>query len=71
MEDVFRVRFREPKGLDGNRVHIAGEAIDELAPGIVVARTAACNELSVSFDNLHDWNQSATGRPREASTASS
>ena len=53
LEDVLRVGLGEAKRLDGDRVHVAGEAIDELAPRVVVSRAAAGDELGVGFDDGH------------------
>jgi len=47
LEDVLRVLRREPEGLDGDGVDVAGEALDKLPPSIVVAFTAAGDEGGV------------------------
>ena len=39
--------WRQPEALDGDRVHVAGEPLDQLAPGFVVAVTAAGDEGGV------------------------
>ena len=58
---------RQAERLDRDRVHVAGEAIDELAPRVVVSRAAAGDELCVGFGDgariKHSPNESATCRP--------
>jgi hypothetical protein len=45
--NVLGVLRRQAEGLDGDRVDVAGEALDELAPGLVVAAAAAGDQGSV------------------------
>ena len=47
LEDVLGVLLAEAEALDRDRVDVARETVDELAPGVVVARTAACDERGV------------------------
>ena len=53
LEDILRVVLGEAERLDGDRVDVAGEALDELAPRVVVALAAAGDELRVGLDNVH------------------
>ena len=45
--DVFRVGIAETEALNRDRVDVTGEAVDELAPGVLVAVTAAGDQLCV------------------------
>jgi len=47
LEDVLRVVRRQPEALDCDRVDVTREAVDKLAPGLVIAFTAACDEGGV------------------------
>ena len=47
LEDVLRVVLGQPEPLHGDRVHVAGEPLDELPPGAFVAGAAARDELGV------------------------
>ena len=47
LEDILRVVGSEPETLDGDGVDVAGEALDELPPSLVVAFTAAGDEGGV------------------------
>ena len=67
LEDVLGVGRGQPVRLNGDRVDVAREALDELAPGIVVACAAAGDELCVRFGNLHCSNQSAHSRSEQDS----
>ncbi len=49
LEHILGVGLGQAKRLDGDRVHVAREAIDELAPRVVVSRAAAGDELCVGF----------------------
>jgi aquaporin TIP len=49
LEHVLGVGLPEAEALDGNCVHVPGEAVDELAPGILVAGAAARDKLCVGF----------------------
>ena len=53
LEDVLRVGLRQSERLDRDRVDVAGEALDELTPRVVVPLAAAGDELCVSLGNLH------------------
>jgi 3-oxoacyl-[acyl-carrier protein] reductase len=55
LEDVLSVVLWQPEGLDDDRVDIAGEALDQLTPGLVVARPAAGDQLRVRRNGLHGW----------------
>ena len=46
LEHVVGVGFGEPEGL-GDRVDVAGVALDELPPGVRIAGSAACDELGI------------------------
>ena len=59
LEHVLGVRVGRPERLDRDRVDVAGEAIDELAPRVVVSRAAAGDELCVGFGDGHAPNESA------------
>jgi hypothetical protein len=48
LEDVLRVMRRQAESLYRDRVDVAREAVDELAPGGLVAVAAAGNELGVA-----------------------
>ena len=48
LEDVLGVVRREAEGLHGDRVDVAREAVDERAPGRLVAVPAAGDELGVA-----------------------
>src|SRR5207253_2128258 len=47
LEDVLRVVLGQPEGLDGDRIDVAGEALDQAVPGVAVAASAAGDELRV------------------------
>ena len=47
LEDVFCVMLRHLEALNRDRVDVAGEAVDQLAPGVVVAGAAPGDQLSV------------------------
>ena len=47
LEDVLGVVLRKPKGLHRDRVHVAGEPLDELVPGALVPRAAPGDELGI------------------------
>ena len=49
LEDVLGLVRREPVALHGDRVHVAREPLDELAPGGLVARAAAGGEARVGL----------------------
>ena len=49
LEDVVRLVGREPEALGRDRVDVAREPLDELAPGVLVARAAAGGQLGVGF----------------------
>ena len=53
LEDVLRVVLREPECLDGDGIDVAGEALDELVPGRLVAGPAACHELRIRQGARH------------------
>ena len=48
LEDVLGVLLAQAEALDRDRVDVAREALDQLAPGIVVARAAAGDERGVA-----------------------
>ena len=54
LEHVFRVVLGQPEGLHRDRVHVAREALDELAPGLVLAGAAAGDESGVGGRFGHD-----------------
>jgi hypothetical protein len=41
LENVLRILLRQPKRLDGDRVDVTGEPLDQLTPGLVVALSTA------------------------------
>src|SRR5207244_4279114 len=47
LEHVLRVCVAQPKALSRDRVDVAGEPLDQLAPGLLVAAPAARDERSV------------------------
>ena len=47
LEDVLGVLLAEAEALHRDRVDVAREALDQLTPGVVVARAAACDERGV------------------------
>ena len=49
LEDVFRLVGRQPEALGRDRIDVAGEPLDELAPCVLVARAAAGGQRSVGF----------------------
>jgi hypothetical protein len=53
LEDVLGVGLRQPEGLDRDRVHVAREALHQLAPGLGVAGPAAGDELAVTQRRSH------------------
>ena len=48
LEDVLGVLLREAEALDGNRVDVAREPLDECAPRFVVAAAAAGDEDGIA-----------------------
>ena len=53
LEHVLGVRLGQAERLDRDRVDVAREALDELAPRVVVSRAAAGDELCVGFGDWH------------------
>jgi hypothetical protein len=47
LEDVLRVLRRKPKSLDRDGVDVAGKALDQLTPGLVVALSTAGDQGGV------------------------
>ena len=47
LEDVLGILVPQPEGLGADGVHVAGEAVDELAPRSLVAGAAARYETGV------------------------
>jgi hypothetical protein len=47
LENVLGILRRQPEGLEGDRVDVAREALDELSPGLVVAVAAAGDQGTV------------------------
>ena len=59
LERILGVVLGEAEALDGDCVHVAGEALDELVPGFVVAGPAPRDQLGVAhcrlrLDRSHD-----------------
>src|SRR5207247_9797334 len=59
LEDVLGVRLRQAKGLDRDRIDVAGEALDEIRPGLLVALPAPRDQLAIAERRRHgrdcDW----------------
>src|SRR5436305_781579 len=53
LEGVLRRMCREGEPAREDRVHVAGEALDEQRPGVVVACSAASDELGVGWHDRH------------------
>src|SRR3954467_4518850 len=56
LEDVLGVGLRQAERLHRDGVHVAGEALDELPPGGLVAGAAARDELAVTQRRGHESN---------------
>jgi hypothetical protein len=48
LKDILGVVLREPIGLARDRVHVAGEALNEHGPGALVAVSASAHKVSVA-----------------------
>ena len=53
LEGVLGGMLGERERAREDRVHVAGEALDEQLPGVVVARAAAGDELGVGWRGRH------------------
>jgi hypothetical protein len=55
LEDVLGIVGAQSESLTDDRIHVAGEAVDELTPGLLVARAAAGDEPGVGERSDHVW----------------